>query len=236
MKLKCIGTGSTGNCFLLDVDGKILLLDAGVSIREIKAALDFDFSNVIGAVVTHHHKDHSKAVDDLRRMGVFVYTPYEELVPHDFGDITITVVPLRDKEDKWLHTNGDGTECPIFGYIIDHCGDRLAYFTDFLYLPYTFRSWAINTLLIACNHEDDAEYESEAQSYHSHLGHSNLSTVAELIKVNQTASLNQVILCHLSQMANGDLMREKVLSTVSPGVRVFVAKDGEEYDLREIPF
>ena len=56
MIAKCIGTGSSGNCYaLIDNDGKILLLDCGVSIKEIKAGIDFQVSNIVGCLITHSH-------------------------------------------------------------------------------------------------------------------------------------------------------------------------------------
>lgn len=56
MFVRCIGTGSSGNCYALyDNDGKILLLDLGVSAKTIKKAIDFRVSDVVGCVVSHEH-------------------------------------------------------------------------------------------------------------------------------------------------------------------------------------
>lgn len=56
MFVRCIGTGSSGNSYALyDNSGKILLLDLGVSAKDIKKAIDYRISDVVGAVVTHEH-------------------------------------------------------------------------------------------------------------------------------------------------------------------------------------
>lgn len=56
MFLRTIETGSSGNCHALISDaGEILLLDLGVSSNEIKKGIDFNISDVCGAVVTHKH-------------------------------------------------------------------------------------------------------------------------------------------------------------------------------------
>lgn len=56
MVAKCIGTGSSGNCYALkDKNGKILLLDCGLPLKEIKAGIDFQVSNLVGCVITHSH-------------------------------------------------------------------------------------------------------------------------------------------------------------------------------------
>lgn len=56
MFVRCIGTGSSGNSYALyDDSGKILLLDLGMNVREIKKAIDFRVSDVVGCVVSHEH-------------------------------------------------------------------------------------------------------------------------------------------------------------------------------------
>ena len=57
MNVKCLGTGSTqGNCYTLtDNKGKILLLDCGISVKDIKVGVDFKVSNIVGCLVTHSH-------------------------------------------------------------------------------------------------------------------------------------------------------------------------------------
>ena len=55
MKLKCLGSGSSGNCYLLSTETETLILDCGVPIIEIKKGLNFDLRRVSGVVVTHSH-------------------------------------------------------------------------------------------------------------------------------------------------------------------------------------
>lgn len=55
MKLNCIASGSSGNCYLLSSDTETLILDCGISIMEIKKALDFDLGGIVGVVATHAH-------------------------------------------------------------------------------------------------------------------------------------------------------------------------------------
>lgn len=56
MLLGVNATGSTGNSYYIKSDsGKILLLDAGISIAEIKRGINFDVGNVSGCLITHQH-------------------------------------------------------------------------------------------------------------------------------------------------------------------------------------
>lgn len=56
MNVKCLGTGSKGNCYALtDKSGNILLLDCGIPLKEIKIGIDFQVSKIVGCLVTHSH-------------------------------------------------------------------------------------------------------------------------------------------------------------------------------------
>lgn len=55
LKLKCLATGSSGNCYLLSTENETLILDCGIPIMEIKKSLDFDLGGIVGVVVTHSH-------------------------------------------------------------------------------------------------------------------------------------------------------------------------------------
>lgn len=124
MILKCLGSGSSGNCYLLtDSNGKTLILDCGLSIREIKKGLNYDLRCVAGCIVTHHHKDHSKSAKELEEIGIEVYKPYEECykaMNFKKAPFLISTVPMQDKDGKFCHTNTDGSECPCYGFIISH--------------------------------------------------------------------------------------------------------------------
>ena len=77
MRLKCLGSSSAGNCYLLTSDsGETLILDCGIPIKEIKKGLDWNVKDVVGVLCTHKHLDHSKSVEDFEAMGIPIYAPY----------------------------------------------------------------------------------------------------------------------------------------------------------------
>ena len=41
MKLKCLGSGSSGNCYILESDTEALIIEAGLPLKEVKIALGF---------------------------------------------------------------------------------------------------------------------------------------------------------------------------------------------------
>jgi len=57
--LKVVGTGSSGNCYLLTVNDQTLVIEAGINFTKVKKALSFDLSGVVGVLVSHEHGDHA---------------------------------------------------------------------------------------------------------------------------------------------------------------------------------
>nr|DAR48661.1 MAG TPA: YycJ-like MBL-fold protein [Bacteriophage sp.] len=56
MRLKCLGSSSSGNCYLLTSEsGETLILDCGIPIKEIKKGLDWDIRGIAGVIISHTH-------------------------------------------------------------------------------------------------------------------------------------------------------------------------------------
>lgn len=55
MKMSCASSGSSGNCYSLEDDGKILLLDAGIDIKSIKKLINWKVGDVVGSFISHSH-------------------------------------------------------------------------------------------------------------------------------------------------------------------------------------
>lgn len=128
---------------------------------------------------------------------------------------------------------------PNFGFLIDLPSNagRLLYATDFEYLSYTFKSLKINYFLIECNHQSDLVDKSEAKYEHSLRDHSELETVKEIIRVNKTPDMRNVILCHLSDSwSDPDRMKQEVQEVVGKWVTVDVAEKNSVIMLNKYPF
>ena len=87
MNFKQHYSGSSGNCYVLTLStGKQIIIDPGVPFKKIQKALKFDFNNVICALCSHEHKDHSKAIPDLLKAGITVYSTEETLTALGYED------------------------------------------------------------------------------------------------------------------------------------------------------
>lgn len=69
MRLYSLGSGSSGNAFVLVTDEVSLLIDCGIAIRACKAALGElgALHNLAGIVISHEHSDHIRAIPSVLR-------------------------------------------------------------------------------------------------------------------------------------------------------------------------
>ena len=168
MLLKTIATGSSGNCHALITDtGEILLLDLGENEKKIKKGIGWRISDVVGAIVTHKHADHSKSVNDFERMGIPVFKPYEntETFAKKYSGFKIQAFDLTTIDGRWTHTDADGMECPCYGFLIEHKEmGRMIYITDTAIVKWRFKN--INHILLGVNYDKDMIYQdNEGKSY-----------------------------------------------------------------------
>lgn len=242
MKLKVLGSGSFGNCYLLTADnGETLLLDAGLPIMDIKRGLNWNVKCVVGAICTHTHKDHSLSVSELEHMGIPVFKPYESLEPMEIGFTggIIMAFDLTTLDGKWTHTNADGSECPCYGFLITHPEmGKLLYITDTEFCKWRFAD--VNHILISCNYQKKyIDDENVAKRNHVFRGHMELETVKDFVMANKTDSLQNVILCHLSRDNAVPSECAAEVKKIAPMAHVDVAQGGKEWILqngKECPF
>ncbi|NLF42444.1 MAG: MBL fold metallo-hydrolase, partial [Bacteroidales bacterium] len=168
MKLKVLGSGSSGNCYILSTPTGSLILDVGLPWKVIQKGLNFDLSGVIGALVTHEHKDHSKAIKEATLAGIDCYMSMgtvktmESIKNHrlmpvisgmQFDIQDFTVLPFDVQHDA---------EQPL-GFIIQYrpTGEKLLYLTDSYYCKYRFKG--LNYILIESNYcKDILDHNIEA--------------------------------------------------------------------------
>ena len=55
MNLKVLGSGSSGNCYLLENETECLVIEAGLPLMEVKKAIGFNIKKIVGVVASHEH-------------------------------------------------------------------------------------------------------------------------------------------------------------------------------------
>lgn len=242
MKLKCIASGSSGNCYTLTSNsGETLILDCGIPIKEIKKGLNWNIRNVVGCIVSHVHSDHSKSVKDFEAMGIPILAPYlgDSCKSISMGEFTVKPFDLTTIDGNWTHTHANGEPCPIYGFLITHKEmGRMLYITDTELIKWRFKD--INHILLGVNYDKDLiDRDNTGKANHVFRGHLSIDTACDFVKANYSDSLQNVIMCHLSsENADRDSFIEK-MKKVACGANVDVAEVGKSWDLKnpsECPF
>lgn len=219
--LRVVGTGSSGNTYLLDCDGEILVIDCGIRFMNVKKILDFNIRGIVGAIVTHKHGDHSKAIPEYEKTGIEVWKPYLDenlLQKKQMGDYTI-------RSFDCVH------DTPCVGYLIEHPAiGKMLYATDTAYLKYVFKN--LNVILLEMNYSEEYIDRDAVKFSHSVQGHMEKQTTIDCIKANINDNLRNVILCHLSaDGADPYEFSESVRAIVPDGVNVDIAIQGLTVEL-----
>ena len=230
MTLKCIGSGSSGNCYILTCNNEKLILDCGLPIKVIKQGLDFDLGGIQGVLVTHSHGDHSLSAEDFKKMGFDVWQPYIEYAGYSsqriyhnvFGKFSVKCFPLP-------HNGTDN-----FGFLIECDGQKILYMTDFEYCPYVFAKQKINHILIECNYQQELVDRDLPNYEHKIKGHCSLDTCKKFIEVNATDRLKTVLLVHMGvETCNPEECVSEIKKVVKSCVFVDYARKGLETILRD---
>lgn len=246
MKLKIIGTGSKGNAYVLENEHEALLIEAGVNIKEIKKALDFDYSKVVGCIVTHEHLDHCKSANDLMRLGIDVYTGAKTHQKIN-GDVIHRAMPIASRETIKLgnfkimafDVKHDAVE-PL-GFLIEHpdCG-KVLFLTDTYYCKYTFPG--LNNIIIEANYSKeiiDKKYgpDSDKEFLRNRIlkSHFSLANCKDMLKANDLRQVNNIVLIHLSDSNSDEKQFQKEVYELTYK-NVHVASNGMVIPFYKTPF
>ena len=233
-----MASGSAGNCYRVSDGSTSLLLECGISIKQIRRGLGFGLTNVAACLVSHEHQDHAKAVADVLRAGVEVYTSPGTIKA--LGLEHHRLRPVRAKETfkvgTWtvraFETQHDAQE-PL-GFLLHSraSNERLLYATDTYYIRYKFPG--LTHIMVECNYAKDILYRNvENGSVPGVLknrlltSHFSLENVKEFLKANDLSRVQEIWLLHLSD-GNSDADRFKREIMELTGKPVYIA--GGEQD------
>lgn len=239
MKLKVLGSGSSGNCYILENDNEALIIEAGLPFMKVKKALNFNVMKIKAVLITHIHSDHHFYWFQYARAGIPVFEPFRldgSNLEFDNSQFRVMAFDNRDKSGRWLHNNSDGSECPCYGFHITHPEiGSLVYATDTEYVRWRFK--AVNHILCEANYDMQFVDRDEPNYEHRLRGHMSLDTALEFISTNDNPALRNVVLIHLSDKS-GDpaLFKQKTEETIKYGADVYVAEKGLEISLDLFPF
>ncbi len=248
IRFLCLGSGSSGNAYLLRTDTTTLLIDAGLSIKNIRKELStrtFDVDAIDAVFVTHDHADHIKAVGNLavdHQKPIYATHAVHEginrnyCVTHKLTEVhrryvkkgeTVEVGDFRITPFDVPH---DSTDC--VGYTVEAHGVTFSLITDCGTVTPSVAAAinAANYLVIEANHDEQmlayghypAYLKGRIRGDHGHLSN---KQCAEALAQNATPALKQVWLCHLSQDNNHPELARKTVDQVLRQYGIVVGAD-----------
>ena len=201
MEIKCLASGSTGNCYIVHQEGVKYILDAGVHIRKIIS--NVNLNEIDFAFISHEHKDHSESLVNLQTKGVgTIYGKYVEefkkmaLTGKNGANIEIYLFPIIHGQRKDAVKNA--------GIIVKTKNEALLYVTDFTLCRYTLKEFKLTHLMVECNY-DDAKMKIATMNYkrksqiERHMSYNGLETFID--KAIDLTSVEEIYLIHLSTEA-----------------------------------
>lgn len=247
MKLKVISTGSIGNAYILESENEALLIECGVNFNDIKKALDFDLSKIVGCIVTHEHGDHYKSIQTVLDSGIEVYASkgtFDSTIFPSSGHRRNTIISkqifkLGDFKIMAFDVKHDAVE-PL-GFLIEHpdCG-KVLFLTDTYYCKYTFPG--LNNIIIEANYSKeiiDKKYgpESGLEFLKNRIlkSHFSLANCKDMLSVNDLTQVNNIVLIHLSDSNSNEKQFQKEVFELT-GKNVTVASNGMQINFNKTPF
>ena len=216
LRILPVASGSTGNCMLLEIDGRHLVIDLGVSASMLRSAMSANglaWEDVDAVLITHTHSDHVKGLGVcMKRIHAPIFMSHtskntlmlENATALNYSDRT-EILP-----DLWVTAIPTSHDCPgSIGFLIETANTRFGYLTDLGVIPegVTELFSGCDCIVLESNHDEEmlrygpypAYLKRRILSEHGHL--SNEACAEALAQFAETGT-GCFFLAHLSQENN----------------------------------
>jgi phosphoribosyl 1,2-cyclic phosphodiesterase len=248
-----LASGSNGNCYYVGNEREAVLVDVGISCREVEKRmrrLGLQMANVKAVFVSHEHSDHIKGLHVLaKKYNLPVYITNNTLrngvyvnraLVHDFRAYEpVTIGGLEVNAFPKLHDAADP-----YSFVVSHDGIKVGVFTDIgracENLIYYFGQ--CHAAFLESNYD---EHMLEVGGYPYYLkkrissdrGHLSNKQALELFLEHRPAFMSHLFLSHLSKNNNCPKLVGELFNSNAGGVKIVVASRYEEtavYTINEV--
>ena len=214
-----IASGSTGNALYLQIDDHKLLIDAGVSCKKIRSALNnngIELSDIDALFITHSHYDHISGLKvTSKNLGCNAFAS-KRTIDDVFSLCTLRKIKMEyDEKTEVL----PGLFVTLFetshdcagsgGFVFETENEKVAYATDLGYVSDKIKEYlkGSRVVILESNHDVEmlkngpypADLKKRIFSKHGHL--SNAECAEEIIDLYDSGT-RHFLLAHLSQENN----------------------------------
>lgn len=246
-----LNSGSNGNCYYVGNESEAILIDAGISCREIEKRmkrLKLSVQKVKAIFVSHEHSDHIKGVEVLsKKYQVPVYITAATLLnaglklekhlimtfsTHKFitiGSITVTPFPkFHDATDpNSFIVDCNKIKVGIFTDIGSSCENVIKHFQQ------------CHAAFLEANY-DEKMLNDGNYPYHlkkritGGLGHLSNNEALDLFRKHKPPFMSHLFLSHLSKNNNDPQLVKGLFNSNADGVEIIIASRYEETEVYHI--
>ncbi|MBP3374686.1 MAG: MBL fold metallo-hydrolase [Bacteroidaceae bacterium] len=248
LKFISLGSGSSGNSYLLKSNEGCILIDAGINARTMKKhfkEVGLSLDDIDAIFVTHDHADHIKALCAFTNdMKIPVHTT--ELVHRGISRnhcLSAKICPdsvrfinkgetftIGDMKITPFEVPHDSSDCVGYSVV---CNDvTFCLITDAGHVTPLIEQnvAAANYLVLESNHDEDMLMMGPYSAYlkgriRGGKGHLSNKTAATLIAEHATPKLRHVWLCHLSEENNHPELARKTVESVLRSYGIIIGTD-----------
>ncbi|MBQ7470944.1 MAG: MBL fold metallo-hydrolase [Prevotella sp.] len=243
-----LGSGSSGNCYLLYTENDALIIDVGVGTRMLKKRLreaGLSMNNIHAVLITHDHADHVKSVGAVSKdylLPVYATRKVHVGIEHNYC-VRHKIAPERTmiiEKDVWLQL-GEFRVMPFdvphdsadnVGYKIEAEGVTFCVMTDVGHVTDRMKQMIgeADYLVIEANYDEEmltaGPYPEHLKArIASPLGHMSNRVCGNVLAENATERLKHVWLCHLSEENNHPELARKTVEQVLRSYGIVAGKD-----------
>lgn len=248
--ISSLNSGSNGNCYYVGDRKDAVLVDAGISCREIENRMKrsgLSIHKVRAVFISHEHSDHIRGIEVLsKKYDLPVYisnatlqssrltldAPVIPIKPYD----PVTIGDLRVIPFPKLHDAADP-----YSFIVENSSVKVGVFTDIGkpcdHVIKSFRE--CHAAFLEANYDTEL---LEKGSYPVYLkrrirsGHGHLSNdqALSLFKKHKSEFLSHLILSHLSKENNCSILVNDLFTQHAGNTKVVVASRDRESDVYQI--
>ena len=243
-----LNSGSNGNCYYVGNDQEAVLVDVGISCKEVELRmkrLDLSLDKIKAIFISHEHGDHIKGVQTLSKkynLPIYItlatlnnshlvlenvltksFKPYEKII---VGNLVVTPFPKR-------HDASDP-----FSFIVEGNGIKIGVLTDIgsacEHVIDNFKQ--CHAAFLEANYD---EHLLEKGSYPYHLksrirsdkGHLSNRQALELFVNHKHQLMSHLILSHLSKDNNCPMLVKDIFTQHAQNTQVIVASRFQETEI-----
>lgn len=243
-----LNSGSNGNCYYVGNDKEAILVDVGISCREVQkrmTRLGLDLKKVKAIFISHEHSDHIKGVEVLsKKYSIPVYISQgtfknsglflQQGLPNNImNEQSITIGELKITPFKKFHDAADP-----YSFTVESNNITVGVFTDLGKacdnLVKYFKS--CHAAFLEANYDETMLMEGN-YPYHlkrrisSDVGHLSNTQALQLFLDHKPEFMTHVFLSHLSRENNSPALVQKLFEQHCGTIKVVVASRDYETDL-----